>query len=97
MAHEQLKGRAQLDWLRVLAVLIRKYGTEDPDGDRVVVVTRADLHAPPRGGLERDMDPDTGDLTYRFKFDRPVHAPALCAVCGRMAPLVDDECPDCRH
>lgn len=20
-----------------------------------------------------------------------------CAVCGRVAPLLDDECPDCRH
>ena len=70
-AHERLKGRAQLDWLRVLAVLIRKYGDDAQNGDKVVVVTREDLHAPPRGGLERDMDPETGDLTYRFKFDRP--------------------------
>lgn len=62
--HEQLKGKAQMDFLKILAVIVRKYGH-----DSTVKVTQEELATAPRGGLERDISAETGTLTYRFVYD----------------------------
>jgi hypothetical protein len=41
-----------------------------------------------------------GDIRgIRKVWDQAIKAtdPAPCSVCGKVAPLVDHECPDCRH
>lgn len=62
--HEQLKGKAQIDFLKILAVIVRKYGH-----DSTVEITQEELATAPRGGLERNISMDTGALTYRFVYD----------------------------
>lgn len=49
--------------------------------------------------LDMHWPKDDGEKNGRgtgFPF-RPQANGNRCAVCGRCAPLVDDECPDCRH
>lgn len=57
---EKLKFKAQIDHLKILAAIIRKYGV---DGE--IVITRQDL-IPVRGGIKREVDDVTGALIYRF-------------------------------
>lgn len=64
MSREQLKGKAQIDFLKILAVIVRKYGH-----DSTVEITQEELATAPRGGLERDISTETGTLTYRFVYD----------------------------
>ena len=57
-----LAGRAQIDVLRILAALARKYGGPEA----VLELSPADL-APVRGGLEREVDEEAGVLRFRFR------------------------------
>jgi len=61
---EQLKGKAQIDFLKILAVIVRKYGIQN-----TVEITQEELAMAPRGGLERNISMETGALTYRFVYD----------------------------
>ena len=60
---EQLKGRAQIDFLKMLSAIIRKYGN-----DGVIEITPQDL-APVKGGLRREIDQSTGTIRYTFEKD----------------------------
>ncbi len=64
MSIDQLKGRAQIDHLKVLAAIIRKYGINDK-----IELTLEDM-APVRGGLKRDICTETGTIEYRFERDK---------------------------
>ncbi len=62
MSIDQLKGRAQIDHLKVLAAIVRKYGDSG-----LVVITPDDLRPKKKGGLRREIDQETGNISYWFE------------------------------
>jgi hypothetical protein len=60
----RLRGQAQIDHLKVLAAIVRKYGGEGA----MIELTLADLRAV-RGGLSREIDEMTGTMRWKFNYD----------------------------
>ena len=46
---------------------------------------------------EKEKESDRGVVRKKLPTYRPEAGYEPCAVCQRMAPLKDGECPDCRH
>jgi hypothetical protein len=58
--HKGLRGRATLDFLKLLAAIVRKYGD---NGE--IRITNEDLRSR-GGGIKREIDGETGDMIYRY-------------------------------